>query len=179
MVAVGGLLDRYRALRRAAIYPGHQARRVFAAPLRGDGRALVVGIYVFVAQCRVGAPASDCVSDALVESVDGGSAVDRTLFAELVLQRYLRAPGLKSVCPVRQFAGEPPSSGPMVSTSPLKVSLCDPSRLDLGNRPISPGHPIGSSETRSSDAFPHSTWFTNRSMRVRVRRLSRRWTGAG
>jgi hypothetical protein len=41
----------------------------------------VVGAYVFVAQCRVGAPASDCVSDALVESVDGGSAVDRTVFA--------------------------------------------------------------------------------------------------
>src|SRR5450759_916649 len=27
--------------------------------------------------------------------------------------------------------------------------------------------------------FSHSTWFTNRSMRTRVRRLSRRWTGAG
>jgi hypothetical protein len=52
----------------------------------------VVGICVFVAQCRVGAPASYCVCDALVESVDGGSTVDCTLIAEFVLERHEKAP---------------------------------------------------------------------------------------
>jgi hypothetical protein len=52
----------------------------------------VAGICVFVAERRVGAPASYCVCDALVESVDGESTVDCTLFAELVLERHENAP---------------------------------------------------------------------------------------
>ena len=48
MVAACRLFDRHRPLRRAALNPGHQARRAFTAPLRNGGRTLVVGLYLRV-----------------------------------------------------------------------------------------------------------------------------------
>jgi hypothetical protein len=106
----------------------------------------VVGIYVFVAQCRVGAPASDCVSDALVESVDGGSAVDRTLFAELVLERYEKAPANREGRPrlwyfTSSLLGAPFHRCHTYRRKRAKVGVKNESQMDYFSRSVGVQHP--------------------------------------
>src|ERR1022692_961813 len=50
MVAIGRLSDRYRAIRRAAVVPGHPAWRTFASALCRDRRASVVDLRAHVAR---------------------------------------------------------------------------------------------------------------------------------